>query len=115
MKKRGERFGQRASISNHFETFQNFATKLLPICYSKNSKSEVLNSRAKVIAGAAITLGRFMELVRFYALIVKVALVLAMMGQLQSCTLELMGLAAAKSRTGLMSYSAFNKRLWNGK
>ena len=41
-----------------------------------------------------------MELVRFYALVVKIAIALALVGQLKSCTLELLGLAAAKSNHG---------------
>ncbi len=52
-----------------------------------------------------------MELVRFYALVVKIAIALAIIGQLKSCTLVLLGLAAAKSDTGMISYSKFTKAL----
>ncbi len=52
-----------------------------------------------------------MGLVRFYALIVKIAVVLAVLGLLKSCTLELMGLAAEKTNRGIMSYSKFSRQL----
>ena len=52
-----------------------------------------------------------MELVRFYAAIIKIALVLAMLGLLKSCTLELMGLAAHKSERGMISYSKYTRLL----
>ena len=50
-----------------------------------------------------------MELVKFYAWIVKIAVALAMMGQLKACTLELAGKAAAKHE--MMSYSKFTRML----
>ena len=50
-----------------------------------------------------------MELVRFYAAVVKLALALAMIGQLKACTLELMGRAAAKHE--MMSYSKYTRAL----
>jgi len=50
-----------------------------------------------------------MELVRFYVFVLKIAVALAMLGQLKSCTLELMGKAAAKHE--MMSYSNFTKAL----
>ena len=52
-----------------------------------------------------------MELVRFYALVVKIAIALAIIGQLKSCTLVLLGLAAKKSDTGMISYSKFTRAL----
>lgn len=52
-----------------------------------------------------------MELVRFYSTVVKIALVLAMIGQLKSCTLILLGLTAVKSKEGMISYSKFNRKL----
>lgn len=52
-----------------------------------------------------------MELVRFYALIVKIAFVLATLGMLKSCTLEVMGLAAQKTERGMMSYSKYTRLL----
>ena len=53
----------------------------------------------------------FMELVRFYAAVIKLALVLAMFGLLKSCTLEMLGLAAEKSEAGIISYSKFTRAL----
>lgn len=53
-------------------------------------------------------------MIRFYATVIKIAVALAMIGQLKSCTLNLMGLAATKSKTGVMSYSDFNRKLWSG-
>jgi hypothetical protein len=52
-----------------------------------------------------------MELIRFYALIIKIAIVLALAGQLKSCTLELMGLAAQKSERGMISYKQYTEML----
>ena len=52
-----------------------------------------------------------MELVRFFALIIRIGIVLAMMGQLKTCTLELLGLAAQSTERGMMSYSAFTRQL----
>jgi len=52
-----------------------------------------------------------MELVRFYALVVKIAIALALIGQLKSCTLELLGLAAEKSDHGMISYTKFTRAL----
>jgi hypothetical protein len=52
-----------------------------------------------------------MELVRFYALIVKIAIMLAMFGQLKSCTLEVLGLAAQKSERGMISYKQYTEAL----
>lgn len=52
-----------------------------------------------------------MELVRFYSLVIKIAIALAFAGVLKTCTLEVMGLAARKSETGIMSYSKYTRRL----
>jgi FlaG/FlaF family flagellin (archaellin) len=52
-----------------------------------------------------------MELIRFFALILRIAFVLALAGELKSCTLELMGLAAQKVDQGIMSYSKFTRQL----
>ncbi len=46
-----------------------------------------------------------MGLVRFYAYVVKIAVLLATLGLLKSCTLEVLGLAAEKSERGMISYS----------
>ncbi len=53
---------------------------------------------------------RSMALVRFYVFVLRIAIILAMMGQLKACTLELMGLAAAKHE--MMSYSKYTKALF---
>ena len=50
-----------------------------------------------------------MELVRFYAFVIKIAIALALIGELKSCTLELMHLAAEKSDNGIISYSKFTR------
>ena len=52
-----------------------------------------------------------MELVRFFVLVVKIALCLALIGQLKSCTLELLDLSAEKSSRGIMSYSRLTQAL----
>ena len=50
-----------------------------------------------------------MALVRFYSLVVQIAIALALLGELKGCTLELMGMAAAKH--GMMSYSKYTRSL----
>lgn len=52
-----------------------------------------------------------MELVRFSALLVQLAIALALIGQLKSCTFQTLGLAAESSKTGMTSYSRFNQLL----
>ncbi len=52
-----------------------------------------------------------MPIVRFYAFVIKMAILLALMGQLKSCTLTLLGLAAEKSERGMMSYTKFTRLL----
>lgn len=52
-----------------------------------------------------------MELVRFYATVMKLAMVLAMLGVLKTCTLQVLGMAAAKSQVGIMSYSKYSRKL----
>ena len=52
-----------------------------------------------------------MEVVRFVSLILRIGIALALMGQLKSCTLELMGLAAEKTERGIMSYSRYTRLL----
>ncbi len=52
-----------------------------------------------------------MGLVRFYSFVIRIALALALLGQLRACTLIMMGKAAEKSETGIMSYSKFSKLL----
>lgn len=52
-----------------------------------------------------------MELVRFYAWIIKIAIMLALIGQLKTCTLIMMGKAVEKSEKGIISYSRFTRLL----
>lgn len=52
-----------------------------------------------------------MELVRFYAWVIKIAITLALLGQLKSCTLVMMGKAAEKTGQGMISYSRFTRLL----
>lgn len=52
-----------------------------------------------------------MALVRFYSAVIWLAIALALCGQLKSCTLELMGLAAEKTERGIISYSKFTRQL----
>ena len=52
-----------------------------------------------------------MELVRFYSAVLKLGILLALAGQLKSCTLTMMGLAAEKTQVGIMSYSRFSRML----
>ena len=50
-----------------------------------------------------------MELVRFYAFVIKIAFLLALAGQIKGCTHELLGLAASKHE--MLSYSRYTKML----
>ena len=52
-----------------------------------------------------------MALVRFFSWVVRLGIALAFIGQLKSCTLQVMGLAAEKSDQGIMSYSKFTRLL----
>jgi len=52
-----------------------------------------------------------MELVRFYSLVIKIAILLAIAGQLKSCTFEIMGLAAQKAERGMISYKKYTELL----
>lgn len=52
-----------------------------------------------------------MELVRFYAWVIKIALILALIGQLKFCTIVMMGKAAEKTENGILSYSKFTRLL----
>lgn len=52
-----------------------------------------------------------MELARFVSGVIRIALLLALVGQLKSCTLEMMGLAAEASVSGMMSYSKYTRVL----
>ena len=52
-----------------------------------------------------------MELVRFYSLVIKIAIVLALCGQLKACTLIMLGTAHEKTEDGIISYSKFSRGL----
>ena len=54
-----------------------------------------------------------MELARFIAFVVKLAIALALIGQLKSCTLVMLGLASAKTETGITSYSKYTHSLFS--
>ena len=78
---------------------------MLQICYNLATRQISKNETNKPNGGF------FMELVRFYAWVIKVAILLALIGQLKSCTLIMMGLAAEKSEKGIISYSRFTRLL----
>ncbi len=52
-----------------------------------------------------------MGLVRVYVWVIRLGLALALAGQLKSCTLTMMGLAAEKTEYGIISYSKFTRLL----
>ncbi len=52
-----------------------------------------------------------MVLVRFYAFIIWLGIMLAFCGELKSCTLAMMGKAAQSSEQGIMSYSEYTRLL----
>lgn len=52
-----------------------------------------------------------MEIARFVSLILRIGIALALIGQLKSCTIELMGLAAEKTERGIMTYSRYSRLL----
>lgn len=52
-----------------------------------------------------------MELIRFYAVVIKIAITLALIGQLKACTLAVIGLAADKSGQGMISYTQYTRAL----
>jgi hypothetical protein len=54
-----------------------------------------------------------MELARFFVFLIQLALALALIGELKSCTLDMLGLAARQTETGIMSYSKWNNQLWS--
>ena len=54
-----------------------------------------------------------MGLVRFYAAVLRIALVLAVIGSLKSCTRDVLGLSAVTSERGMISYEKFSGQLVN--
>ena len=51
------------------------------------------------------------SILRFYSLVIRIAIALAMLGLLKSCTIELMGLAARSGERGMISYSRYTHLL----
>jgi hypothetical protein len=52
------------------------------------------------------------SIIRFYSTVFWLGVSLALLGQLKSCTMTMMGLAAGSSETGIMSYSKFTRSLY---
>jgi len=52
-----------------------------------------------------------MSFVRFLSFVVWLGIALALCGELKSCTLTMMGLAAEKTEHGIISYSKFSHLL----
>ncbi len=52
-----------------------------------------------------------MELAHLVSMIVRLAVALALVGMLKTCTLTLLNLAGDKTATGIMSYSAYTRML----
>lgn len=52
-----------------------------------------------------------MGLIHFYAWVIRIGIALALIGQLKSCTLTMMGLAVEKTERGIISYSKFSRLL----
>jgi hypothetical protein len=52
-----------------------------------------------------------MELVRFYSTVIWIGIALGLSGELKSCTLQMMNLAADKTQHGIVSYERFSKLL----
>lgn len=52
-----------------------------------------------------------MDFFRFVSFVVQIGFMLAMAGQLKSCTLQMMNKAAVNSEEGIMSYSKFTRQL----
>ena len=89
------------SISHHFSVLLQFATT-----NATRSFEERFFNPGHREEGISL-----MELVRFFAMVIKIAIFLALIGELKSCTLELLNLSAVKSKTGIMSYSKFTREL----
>ena len=51
------------------------------------------------------------SLIQFYSFVIRLAILLSLTGQLKTCTLTMMGLAATKSERGIISYSKYTKLL----
>jgi hypothetical protein len=88
------------NISEHFSAFQKNASKCFQACYQ-----EIVEERELFF------LGGNMVFVRFYVLVLRIAVALALLGELKSCTLVMMGKAAEKHE--LMSDSKYTKMLLN--
>ena len=53
-----------------------------------------------------------MELVRFYSLVLQIAIALALCGEIKSCTLVMAGLAAESKSRKVMSYGKWTRELF---
>jgi len=79
---------------------------LSPVFCSSIS-SPLLLGKAHFFKGVLKMLG----LLRFYSFMIWLGISLALVGQLKSCTLVMLGLAAEKSERGIISYSKFTRLL----
>lgn len=52
-----------------------------------------------------------MVVVHFFAWVIRLGLALALIGQLKSCTLVMLGMVAEKTEHGIISYSKFARQL----
>lgn len=52
-----------------------------------------------------------MGLIQFYSALIRLAIALALLGQLKHCTLVMMGAAAESTERGMISYSKFTHML----
>jgi len=73
--------------------------------------SSLNDSNQLIFSGAFSNMEVPVILARFYSALIRLALFLALMGQLKTCTLNLLDLAHKSSKTGIMSYSRFTKTL----
>jgi hypothetical protein len=90
---------------NRFSPFQSSATFCSPFCYFVFS----------IVIERKLSHWRFLlmgSVIKFYSFVIRLGLLLALSGQLKSCTLVMMGKAAQKTQQGIMSYSKLNCELW---
>ncbi len=52
-----------------------------------------------------------MKIIQFYVWVIRIAIALALAGQLRACTLAMKGKAAKKTGQGIISYSKFTRLL----
>lgn len=51
------------------------------------------------------------DIIKFYVFFVRIGILLALAGQLRSCTFRMNGLAAEKAEQGIISYSKYTRML----